>query len=149
MRMASSRGAGAAPPGHDREPYELGSAPVFRCEGDYWTVIYDGALVRLRDTKGLHLLAYLLRRPDQAVAAPELLLAGEQAAAQTTRPGRSKTKTPDREQARIAVTKHLKAAVARIEARHPSLGYHLRAAIQTGTQCAYRPDPTHPIEWTL
>ena len=36
---------------------------VFRKEGEYWTVRYNGKAVRLRDTRGLGYLAHLLRHP--------------------------------------------------------------------------------------
>ncbi len=38
---------------------------VFRAEGEYWTLAYDGTVCRLRDAKGLHHIAYLLRHPGQ------------------------------------------------------------------------------------
>ena len=36
---------------------------VFRREGEYWTVAYEGSVVRLKDTKGLRHLARLLAHP--------------------------------------------------------------------------------------
>src|SRR5215510_6559922 len=39
---------------------------VFRQEGDYWTLAYQGSVCRLKDLKGLHYLAYLLARPGEA-----------------------------------------------------------------------------------
>ena len=36
---------------------------VFRKEGDYWNVGYDGNAVRLKDTRGLGYIAHLLRHP--------------------------------------------------------------------------------------
>jgi tetratricopeptide (TPR) repeat protein len=36
---------------------------VFRKEGEYWTVGYDGKAFRLKDTRGLGYLAHLLRHP--------------------------------------------------------------------------------------
>src|SRR5262245_39284377 len=38
---------------------------VFRQEGDYWTLAYQGSVCRLKDLKGLHYLAFLLARPGQ------------------------------------------------------------------------------------
>ena len=38
---------------------------VFRREGAYWTVAYQGQVCRLKDAKGLHYLATLLRHPGQ------------------------------------------------------------------------------------
>jgi hypothetical protein len=45
---------------------------VFRREGDYWTITYDGAVVRLRDSKGLRYLARLLAAPGQELHAVDL-----------------------------------------------------------------------------
>jgi hypothetical protein len=44
---------------------EGGETSVFRREGDYWTVVYEGTLVRLRDSKGLRLLARLFAQPGR------------------------------------------------------------------------------------
>lgn len=41
------------------------SRNLFRREGEYWTVAYDGSVVRLRDVKGLRHLAQLLAHPDR------------------------------------------------------------------------------------
>jgi hypothetical protein len=35
---------------------------VFRLEGEYWTIAYNGVVCRLRDTVGLRSIAQLLRR---------------------------------------------------------------------------------------
>jgi tetratricopeptide (TPR) repeat protein len=48
---------------------------VFRREGDYWTITYDGDLVRLRDSKGLAYLARLLATPGQELHAVDLEIA--------------------------------------------------------------------------
>jgi len=36
------------------------SGNLFRREGEYWTVCFDGSVARLADAKGLHLLARLV-----------------------------------------------------------------------------------------
>jgi predicted ATPase len=46
---------------------------VFRLAGDYWTIAYDGLVIRLRDTKGLQYLAHLLRHPGQELLAIDLV----------------------------------------------------------------------------
>ena len=46
---------------------------TFRREGDYWTVEYDGSVVRLRNARGLQYLALLLRHRGQYIAAADLL----------------------------------------------------------------------------
>ena len=45
---------------------------VFRREGEYWTVAYEGAVVRLRDAKGLRHLARLLAHPGREFHATDL-----------------------------------------------------------------------------
>ena len=47
---------------------------VMRAEGDFWTIAYEGRTVRLRHSRGLELLARLLRAPGQEIAATELLV---------------------------------------------------------------------------
>ena len=49
---------------------------LFRREGDYWTVSWQGNLVRLKDAKGFHYLAYLLANPGREMLAQELALLG-------------------------------------------------------------------------
>jgi hypothetical protein len=64
----SRRVAGAGP---------SASGAVFRREGDYWTVAYAGQTAHLRDMKGLHYLACLLRRPGREVHVLELVREAE------------------------------------------------------------------------
>jgi tetratricopeptide (TPR) repeat protein len=45
---------------------------VFRREGDYWTIVHEGQLFHLRDTKGLRYLAILLGNPGREIQATEL-----------------------------------------------------------------------------
>jgi pimeloyl-ACP methyl ester carboxylesterase len=45
---------------------------VFRREGDYWTVSWQGNVVRLKDAKGLHYIAHLLADPGRQILACEL-----------------------------------------------------------------------------
>ncbi len=42
-----------------------GSVNAFRRDGDYWTVIFDGHTVHLRNLKGMHYLARLLADPGR------------------------------------------------------------------------------------
>ena len=46
---------------------------VFRQEGEYWTVGYDGKATRLKDSKGLAYLAHLLRHPAAEFHALDLV----------------------------------------------------------------------------
>ena len=49
---------------------------VFRREGDFWTVRFEGSVSRLRDGKGPQYLAQLLANPNQRIAALDLVVAG-------------------------------------------------------------------------
>ena len=46
---------------------------IFRREGDYWTIAYDGKTARLKDAKGFHYIAYLLGHPGQEIRALDLV----------------------------------------------------------------------------
>jgi hypothetical protein len=52
-------------------PFEA-SRNLFRREGEYWTVCFEGAVVRLRDAKGLRHLARLLADPGREFHAIDL-----------------------------------------------------------------------------
>src|SRR5215470_434265 len=54
------------------------SGNLFRREGEYWTVRYDGSVARLADAKGLHLLARLLADPGREFHAVDLEAASSQ-----------------------------------------------------------------------
>jgi tetratricopeptide (TPR) repeat protein len=54
---------------------------TFRREGEYWTVVYDGAVVRLKDSKGLRHLARLLAHPGRELLAVDLEAAASPPAA--------------------------------------------------------------------
>jgi hypothetical protein len=98
--------AGPGSPGHrdaaeDGGPSAMGrpfeaaapTAPrhLFRREGEYWTVAYQGAVVRLRDAKGLRHLARLLTQPGREFHAVDLEAADRPAmpAASAGPPGRA------------------------------------------------------------
>jgi hypothetical protein len=53
---------------------------LFRQEGEYWTVVFDGSVVRLKDTKGMRYLARLLAHPGREFQAVDLEAAEAQAA---------------------------------------------------------------------
>jgi tetratricopeptide (TPR) repeat protein len=47
---------------------------LFRKEGDYWSIAFDGGAFRLKDAKGLHYLAHLLRHPGHEFHALDLMM---------------------------------------------------------------------------
>ena len=49
---------------------------VFRCDGDFWTIAYQGKQFRVRGSRGFTYLAALLGQPGQRVPATELAALG-------------------------------------------------------------------------
>lgn len=77
-RLLDEPGRGPAPPapslpaaaaGHHRLP------SVFRKEGEYWSISFEGDAFRLRDSKGLAYLSMLLASPGREIPALELATA--------------------------------------------------------------------------
>src|SRR5262249_24579644 len=62
--------AGRRPP--TAEPHSA-TAATFRCEGDYWTLIYEGLTARLKDLKELDHIAQLLRHSGREFHAVDLV----------------------------------------------------------------------------
>jgi len=65
---------------------------VFRKEGDYWTIAFEGCAFRLKDAKGLRYLVYLLRHPGREFHALDLMrlvsgVGGQVSGADSRRPG--------------------------------------------------------------
>src|SRR5215471_4489022 len=56
---------------------------LFRREGEYWTVLYEGSVARLKDAKGLRYMARLLADPGRELHAADLAAAGTQPARPT------------------------------------------------------------------
>src|SRR5829696_6555531 len=50
-------------------------ANVFRREGDYWSVVFEGRTVRVRDLKGMRYLAHLLAHPGREFHVLDLVAA--------------------------------------------------------------------------
>jgi len=53
----------------------LGGTALFRQEGEFWTIAFEGQAFRLRETKGLSGIAALLREPGRELRALDLLAA--------------------------------------------------------------------------
>jgi tetratricopeptide (TPR) repeat protein len=60
--------------------------PVFRREGEYWSIAFAGEAFRLKDSNGLHYLAQLLRHPGREFHVLDLAAAGQAASARGARP---------------------------------------------------------------
>ena len=98
-------------------------------EGEEWVFDYQGTVARLRDSKGLRLLAQLLRSPGQEPHALDLAAVS------------------DAERARQSVSRAIKGAIERVDGAHPPLGEHLRSTVRIGVLSAYVPDPRAPTVW--
>jgi hypothetical protein len=191
---------------------------LFRREGDYWSLVFEGRTVRVRDLKGVRYLARLLAAPGQEFHVLDLVAAETGVAAQVASAqgadlsrgrlgdageilderaknayrrrlaeidddidqaralgdteraaqadaerdflirelsralglgGRDRRAASASERARVAVTRAVRQAIARIDEHHPQLGEHLNRAIRTGTYCVYLPDPRAPTGWTF
>jgi len=77
----------------------------------------------------------------------DLLL--QQLAAGTGLGGRRRRAGAHAEQARVNVTKAIRAALDKIGREDEDIGRRLSASIRTGAFCAYEPDPARPIDWRL
>ncbi len=60
-------------PSQDTTGNAVDRTPVFRREGDYWTIAYGAVVVRLKDAKGLRYLEPLLRHPGRSFHVAELI----------------------------------------------------------------------------
>jgi hypothetical protein len=128
----------SAPHRSGADPVDASSGSFCRQEGEYWTIVYDGTLFRLRDAKGLRYLAHLLRHPGERVQCDALVsVAGGGTSAAVT----------SRERTRVAVTKRLKATLAKIATLHPALAQHLTTRIRTGYVCLYVGDADRLVAW--
>ncbi|HEY6958016.1 MAG TPA: response regulator [Candidatus Limnocylindria bacterium] len=50
----------------------LGGTAMFRLEGEFWTIAFEGAAFRLKDTKGLRYISCLIRNAGREIHALEL-----------------------------------------------------------------------------
>jgi tetratricopeptide (TPR) repeat protein len=77
---ANRAGAGrSAAKGDDGRGEKAGGADastgIFRAEGDYWSIAYEGQTVRVSDLKGMHYLARLIAHPGHEFHALDLVSA--------------------------------------------------------------------------
>lgn len=133
--VASPARRSARPRQREVDAVDAPQGCVCRLEGEYWTIVYEGTLFRLRDAKGLRYVAHLLRHPGEKVDCDTLVSAVGGAA------------VTDRERTRVAVTKRIKATLAKIATVHPALAQHLTIRIRTGYACVYVGDQDRLVAW--
>ncbi len=82
VRVLHARASGAAPTGRPAPVPDTSvgmahegrrAAAVFRCDGDFWTLEFEGQRGLIRDARGLHYLRHLLERPGEEIAAADLV----------------------------------------------------------------------------
>jgi hypothetical protein len=93
-------------------------------------------------------LARLLRHPGQEVHVLALVTEAVDSPALES----ASLDAPERDasvaqQARVNITRTIKAALRKITGHHPALGQHLAHTVKTGIHCSYTPDPRLPITW--
>jgi len=88
---------------------------LFRLEGEYWTIEYDGRLIRIRDNKGLRYMSRLLSDPGRLFPAADL-------------GGPTERSPAALERARLNVTRAIHATRARIALLHPGRGTSSRTS---------------------
>ena len=132
-----------------------------------WCVGHEGALRKVPSMHGLEYIRLLVQSPGVDVPALELsaaadpdvvdsgtgTLVDQEALAEHRRRTReSPAAAPEVEgadQARAAVRRAIRAALARLELHDGEVAYALRTTIRTGATCRYEPDPFRPVEWQL
>ena len=137
---------------------------LFRKEGEYWTISFEGSILRIRDTMGMHYINRLITNPGMEFSAPDLATGASKASLKYRRRkkskfsngnGRAKGDRRDseghedaaRERARLMVTKRIKDVIGKIRVTHPNLARHLATRIRTGHTCIYVTDDEHPTSW--
>lgn len=70
-------GDGQQATGNRQQEKKHGTDTVFRREGEYWTIAYQGKVCRVRDTLGLRYLAFLLGAPHQQIHVLDLVASVE------------------------------------------------------------------------
>jgi len=78
-RAAGDGHPGQAQPLLARAADGVASWSVCRREGEYWSIAFAGQAFRLKDVRGLHYLAYLLRNPGREFHVLDLAAAGHEA----------------------------------------------------------------------
>ena len=86
----------------DKAAEGAASWPVFRREGEYWSIAFAGEAFRLKDVKGLRYLAQLLHHPGREFHVLDLAAAGQVAGASGARP--HPARDDDLHQARLSGT---------------------------------------------
>jgi hypothetical protein len=142
--------AGAPPADAGRAPRAGDGRDVFRREGEYWVVRFDGRACNLRHSVGLGYIAELLRRPGREIHALALLAALDDAPARgPRRTDQECDALVDAERARLSVTRAIRRAQARVAAYDAALGEHFAATLHTGRYCAYVPDSRVRAAWDV
>jgi hypothetical protein len=131
-------------PSRDAARNRVDWTPVFRREGEYWTIAYGAVVVRLRDARGLRYLEPLLHHPGRSFHVAELIRAA--AGPDGRRPAAEDGSAEAVERARKAVTNRVRQTVTRIASVHHALGLHRHNAVHTGTRCVYTPE--RPAQWS-
>jgi len=120
-------------PEEAREPVAEGATCVR--DGRQWRITLGRQGVQIAHSVGMLHLAVLLNNPGRDIPAVELVMG-------TVAFGKSADQSvPDnQERARLAVTKAIRRAIARVSEADAVIGEHLKRTVHTGVRCSYLPD---------
>jgi tetratricopeptide (TPR) repeat protein len=95
-RAVAAMPRGSALHNGKRAPWPTSTGPrrLFRKDGDYWTVVFTGEPIRVKDAKGLHYIALLLRHPGMEFSAIELANMIENGGSEVAQHGRIHSSDP-------------------------------------------------------
>jgi len=74
--VGTNNGNGNSKKPFGRIPGSASCPTIFRREGDFWTLSWQGKVTRIKDAKGLHYIAFLLGSPGRQILARELAASG-------------------------------------------------------------------------
>ena len=76
IEIGEATGLAAHGPDRDgKDEHAAADVSVFRREGDYWSLVFEGSTVRVRDLKGMRYLAQLLAHPGREFHVLDLVAA--------------------------------------------------------------------------
>ena len=88
-------------------------------------------------------------RADAAAIREELEFVRRELSSAVGIGGRDRETGSHAERARINVTRAIRSTLKRIAGYDETIAAELEAGVRTGTFCVYRPDPLHPLVWTV
>lgn len=116
-----------------------------RREGEYWTFLFHGAVVRLADSRGMRQLAFLMSHPGEMIPATALCDAQER----TRRVRTAAPSSQEVERARVNVTRALRGVIDKLALQAPGVAEYFLITLRTGARCSFLPDEHTRAVWLV